>query len=599
MSSGDPTLLNNMDQTVVLQSDQFQYAPNGRMVIQIPSSIKKTVWSESYMSLDFLIDDNESGFVGVLKDNGEAGISLDPTASTGAMFQLNPFTGVHSIFKDVYLRDGAGRELDSSRNYDELAMSKLPYGSGDDELAFKSHQEGITYLSRPNENPPANRVENQSKSSYASELYYQPYILNSQLVYSGANLPAQQVPVRTQRFTFPLSALGIMNSNGVFDNMACNGTKLELLLQSKEKALGKIYDSKTIVGSYNDATFTLTLASIDYVQHPSYLDLFRRGLCVGTQIIVQDSAGDYFTAQITQLNHTVVMGNDNVNLVLNIVSGSPVSGTMTIVDVAPLRIPNYRITNVQLFVRETIADESTPADTQLFTFVSHYNIPQSMVAGSFNPNISWSIIPVTRCLGLHCVPTDENARIWVSKTYNGSTEGNSATNTYSYNSSIANFGGYNQEKYMANLESTAFSQKVTAYQWQVGTELHPSQPDNTIMKEVWQYGNYELKNWFNALNSAPFSFKLNSFSNDGVEDNVNAIPSLAYTTDADKCRILYHRQFNLALAPSPVQVLSLVDKPVQLRIENSSAFTNNHTMNLWVSHYRTALLSPNGSQISM
>lgn len=593
----DPTLLSTMDQTIVLQAENgTSFGPSSRISLLVPSSIKAFVPSETYLTFDFTID--ESGVVGnIVESGGEEPVPELTATSTGAMFQINPFTGVHSLIRDLYLYDNAGRELDSTRNYDVCAMGHIPYSMGDDEMAFSSNQTGAgVWLSRPNSLPEKNNVENQTRSSYAADLYYQPYLQNSSLAQEAIGDP---INVRVQRFTFPLSALGFFKSNSVFPNISCGGTRLDILLQNKQKSLGKIYDGSTYVGDYVAATQIMSNISITGLQAPSYLDLFRRGLCVGTRVVIQDSAGDYF--QVPIVNISQLAGPPN-RVEITLGPSAAVNGPVRIIDVSPQFLPNWRIDNVQFFVRETMMDASSMSALNggaSYTWISHYNVPQSMTTGSFNPTINWNVLPVNQCLGLVAIPYDEVAGVWGSTTYNGAAPGNTVINPISYQTYNADlFGGYNQEKYMFALESGAFSPVVQAYQWQIGTELQPSQADTTIMKEVPQYQIYELKNYFAAMGQSVYSFKLMSFDNDGTEDSFNVQPANAYDTGTADKRILYNRQFTLALAPSPNQVLSLVDKPVQLRLENTNvAFQHNHTWHLYITHYRTAVLSPNGSSV--
>lgn len=592
----DPTLLSAMDQTIVLQAENgTSFTPSQRISLLIPSSIKAFVPSETYMSWDFTIDD--SGEVGVLEQDGEGETDYKLTNdSTGAMFQLNPFTGVHCLIRDLYLYDNSGRELDSTRNYDVNAMAHMPYSQGDDECAFSSNQTGAgVWLSRPNLLPSKNNIENQTRSSYASEIFYEPYLLNSQL---APETIGDAINVRTQRFTFPLSAMGFFKSNAVFPNISCGGTRLDILLQNKQKSLGKIYDGSTITGTYVAASSSITFTNVSNLETFSYLDLFRRGLCVGTQVIIKDSADNVFSVPIIKITQTLA---DSITITFG--TSAAVNGVMTIIDVAPQKLPNWKIDNVQFFVRETMMDASSVSALNAgasYTWISHYNVPQSLVSGSFNPTINWNVLPVNQCLGLVVCPFDEVAGVWGTQTYTGPAP-TSVTNNFAYQTFNAGaFGGYNQEKYMFALESGAFNQKVSAYQWQIGTELQPSQPDTTLMKEVPQYQIYELKNYFNAMGQSVYSFKLMCFDNDGTESNVPAVPLSAYDpAGVIDSRILYNRQFTLALAPSPNQVLSLVDKPIQLRLECNSGFSHNHTFQLYITHYRTAVLNPNGSSVSM
>lgn len=589
----DPTLLSNLDQTVVYQAENgTAYGPSDRISIQIPASPTKAfVPSEAYLSLDFQIDTN-------------ADIS-----TTKGMFQLNPFTGIHSVIRDCYIYDGAGREVDSVRNYDVFAEASIPWEAGQDELALKSNQEGICYLSRPNTTPVGFDVENQLKSSYAAELYYQPPLLNQNLAAVGEEEQVEYtIQPRTQRFCFPLNT-GLFRSNQVFPAGACNGLRIDLLLQNAQKTLGKIFDCESIAGQWTTASNTFTVAAVDSSQNPSVLDLFRRGIGVGSRIVLTVAAGPaYYNVVITN----VVQTSTGVQIITG--AGGPAAdvavGGIFIETVSPVSLPSWKITNVQLFVRETeIAPEMSEAmkSGATYQFISHYNVPQSMVAGSFNPTINWNVVPVNQCLSLFACPVDEVQSVWGTETF--TSEGEGAPAAFTIPLAYQGVGDcFNQSKWLWSLESSAFQsggQTATDYQWQIGTELEPSQPDRTLMKEVPQYLNYELKNSLASMGRQVYSFKLHSFDNDGDVNSNQAINDTDIgKKDASNVqhvlkRILYHRQFSLALAPTPSLVLSLIDKPVQLRLGTSTAFEHNHTVHLFVNHYRTAVLNPNGTQVVM
>jgi hypothetical protein len=597
----DPTLLSNLDQTIVYQAENgTAYGAQDRISIQIPPSPTKAFTpSEAYVVCDFQIDTN-------------ADIS-----TTKAMFQLNPFTGIHSVIRDQYTYDGAGREVDSVRNYDEFAMATIPYERGQDELALASNQEGITYLSRPNQTPLGFSVENQLKSSYAAELYYQPPLNNTNIVIQEEELPEPYVIApRTQRFCFPLNT-GLWRSNQVFPGGACNGLRLDLLLQSVNKSVGKIYDCASVQGTWKvpvpPVNGYIEILAINNTVNPSVLDLFRRGVGVGCRFVLEFDTGlpsvYYFVANITNIVQTPT----GVQIYVDTpATGMPADTTVTIREVAPAQLPSWKITNVQMFVRETeVASEMSEAMKAgaTYQFISHYNIPQSMVAGSGNPTVNWNIVPINQCLSLFACPVDEVQRSWGVSTFTSVAGAEplppapALITVLDYGADVQQ-GCYNQVHYMWSLESSSLrnstdlsgGQKVSNYQWMIGTELEPSQPDATFMKEVPQYLNYELKNSFASMGRQVYSFKLHSFDNDGIDSSNQAVK----LDEAEEFKtLIYHRQFSLALAPSPNLVLSLIDKPVQLRLGTIQNFSHNHTFHLYVNHYRTAVLNPNGTQIVM
>jgi hypothetical protein len=567
--NSDPTVISAMDATVVLQAENgTSFNAQQRISLLIPPSIKAFAPSEAYLQFDFTMN------TPIATAEGEG-----YTSGTDAMFQLNPFIGIHSVIRDCFLYDGNGREIDSTRNYDVNAMCHLPWSLGSDESAIKSSQEGQgVWLSRPNQLPSNMDVENLTKSSYASNLYYNSPNFNGTNDFNTdttLNIPS----VRVQRFTFPLSALGFFNSSTVFPNVLCNGLRLDLLLQSQQKSCFPIYGGNgvAIEGALDlaNTTLTFTAPATRPFPHNSYWDLFFRGLCVGTRIELSDTVSTQ-TGRITsiELNHD---GGAVINLVPDL---APVAvGTYAITRVLPNQFPNWEINNVQMFVRETMMSQASAESLRggaTYTWVSHYNVPQSLPPNAVNPTISWNVLPINQALGLVVAPYDES--------YNGS----SSLNMLNY--------PYGNTKWLFGLETIDVpaltqSTKVEGYQWQIGTELQPSQPDLTFYKCVPQYANYEVKNYFNALGKSVYSFQLHSLESD--KDLTEGLMTSVWTP---------HRQFTLALAPSPSQVLSLVDKPIQLRLStaNGESLSDQYTFHLFIAHYRTAVLGTEmGTQIQM
>jgi hypothetical protein len=573
-----------MDQTIVLQAENgTEFTNQQRISLLVPSSIKAYTPTEAYLQVDFSMTDPVATFDGEAIGDG-----------TNAMFQLNPFIGIHSVFRDIILYDGNGRELDSTRNSDVCAMAHFPWSCGSDELALKSSQEGIgTWASRPNQLPSNFDPENAMKASYAANLYYNNPNFDgttSENTSENTTVPL----VRSQRFTFPLNELGFFNSSAVFPNVLCNGQRLDLLLQSLQKSCFPIYGggiqgAVTLNGTNFAVDTTGTLPEV----HNSSNDLFRRGLCVGTVITLNEIGGaGVYSGRITSIalenngGTTITIGQ-----ITDDVPSPPADGNYEIVYVGseshPLRFPSWKINNVQFYVRETLMTQSQIDGLRggaNYTWVSHYNVPQSLAPNSFNPTISWNVLPLNQVLGIVCMPYDE--------TYNGS----NSLDMVEY--------PYGLTKWLFDLENMAlvppgyaYQNKIQSYQFQIGTELQPTQPDETIQQIVPQYMNYEVKNYFNALGRSVYNFKIHSLDSD---KNLFNPPTAPANNLIEGQRWLPHRQFTLALAPSPSQVLSLVDKPVQLRINTNTSLEHQYTFQLYIAHYRTAILGGDmGTQIMM